>query len=59
MTDLRSIQAPLKELYRNQPETARVTLKAEGKLGEGVSYRVDTGRTLVIHPARRKFVTGK
>lgn len=47
MSDLRSIQAPLKELYRNQPEVARVTLKAEGKLGEGVSCRVDTGRALV------------
>jgi uncharacterized OsmC-like protein len=52
--NLRAIQAPIKELYRNQPEAARVTLKAEGKLGEGVSCKVDTGKTLVeagLHPA--------
>lgn len=53
-TELRNVQAPLKEQYREQPESAIVTLRAEGRLGEGVTCRVDTGRALVdagLHPA--------
>lgn len=53
-TELRNLQAPLKEKYREQPESAIVTLRAEGRLGEGVTCRVDTGRALVdagLHPA--------
>jgi uncharacterized OsmC-like protein len=52
--DLRAMQAPLKERYRAEPETAVVTLRAEGKLGEGIACRVDTARSLVdagLHPA--------
>jgi uncharacterized OsmC-like protein len=53
--DLKAAQAPLKERYRAEPEAARVTLRAEGRLGEAdVSCRVDTGRALVdagLHPA--------
>jgi uncharacterized OsmC-like protein len=52
--DLRAMQAPLKERYRAEPETAVVTLRAEGKLGEGITCRVDTARDLVeagLHPA--------
>ena len=53
--DLRAVQAPLKERYRVEPGAARVTLRAEGRLGEAeVSCRVDTGRALVeagLHPA--------
>ena len=51
---LRSKQAPLKEQYRQAPESAVVTLSAEGTLGEGVSCRVETGRALAeagLHPA--------
>jgi uncharacterized OsmC-like protein len=51
--DLRSAQAPLKEQYRRSPETALVTLHAEGHLGEGVSCRIETGKALVVaglHP---------
>jgi uncharacterized OsmC-like protein len=51
---LRSLQAPLKEQYRESPESAMVTLKAEGRIGEGVSCSVETGRALVeagLHPA--------
>jgi uncharacterized OsmC-like protein len=51
---LRSLQAPLKERYRKEPEAAVVTLRAEGRLGEGIACRVDTGRALVeagLHPA--------
>ncbi len=52
---LRSVQAPLKEQYREDPDTAVVTLRASGDVGsEGQSCSVDTGRALVeagLHPA--------
>ena len=51
---LRAIQAPLKERYRGEPEAALITLKAEGRLGEGVTCKVQTGKALVeagLHPA--------
>ena len=51
---LRSRQAPLKDKYREQPGTAQVTLRAEGRIGEGLSCSVETGRALVeagLHPA--------
>ena len=53
--ELRAIQAPLKQRYREQPEAALVTLRAGGALGdEAVSCSVETGRALVeagLHPA--------
>jgi uncharacterized OsmC-like protein len=52
--DLRSIQTPLKEQYRTHPETAFVTLKAEGQIGAEVTCTVATGHALVeagLHPA--------
>ncbi len=52
--ELKSLQAPLKDKYREVPQAAVVTLKAEGRLGEGVTCRVDTGKALVeagLHPA--------
>ena len=51
---MKSVQAPLKERYAEEPEAAQVTLKASGSLGEGVSCSVDTGRALAeagLHPA--------
>ncbi|MCC7233442.1 MAG: OsmC family protein [Bacteroidia bacterium] len=45
--ELKNLQAPLKEKYRLQPESAIITLKAEGKIGEGISCKVDTGRALI------------
>ena len=51
--ELRERQAPLKQRYREEPEAARITLKAQGKLGEGVTCLVETGRALVeagLHP---------
>lgn len=51
---LRSRQAPVKARYRDDPDAALITLHAEGRLGEGVTCRIDTGRALVtagIHPA--------
>src|SRR5213595_1723608 len=52
--ELRSLQAPVKERYRQQPETALVTLRAEGRLGEGVTCKIGTGKAPVeagLHPA--------
>jgi uncharacterized OsmC-like protein len=52
--ELRSVQAPLKERYRATPDAALITLRAEGRLGEGVSCNVETGAALVnagLHPA--------
>ena len=52
--ELREIQAPIKTLYREDPGSAVITLKAEGVIGENVSCSVDTGRALVeagLHPA--------
>lgn len=45
--ELRSLQAPFKDQYSNQPETALITLRAEGRAGEGVSCNVQTGKALV------------
>jgi uncharacterized OsmC-like protein len=48
------LQAPLKERYRQRPDTALVTLRAEGRIGEGVTCKVETGKALVeagLHPA--------
>jgi uncharacterized OsmC-like protein len=53
--DLRALQAPLKQQYKDDPARAIVTLKASGRLdGAGVSCRVETGRAIVeagLHPA--------
>jgi len=52
--ELRSLQAPIKEHYRQQPETASITLRAEGRIGEGLTCNVETGKALVeagLHPA--------
>ena len=53
-TDLKNLQAPLKEKYRQQPESAIITLKAKGKIAEGISCKVETGQALIeagLHPA--------
>ncbi len=51
---LKALQAPLKEKYRQHPESAVITLKAEGTVGEGISCKVSTGKALIdagLHPA--------
>ena len=51
---LRDVQQPLKQAYREDPEAAHVTLRARGDLSEGISCSVETGRQLVeagLHPA--------
>jgi uncharacterized OsmC-like protein len=52
--ELKALQAPLKQKYREQPEAALVTLKARSRLGEGITCKVATGKALVeagLHPA--------
>ena len=52
--ELKALQTPLKEKYRNDPGSAVITLKAQGKPGEGISCKVDTGRAMIeagLHPA--------
>src|SRR5438552_16345044 len=52
--ELRSLQAPLKAQYRERPEPAVVTLRAEGRIGEGITCKVETGKARVeagLHPA--------
>jgi uncharacterized OsmC-like protein len=54
LDQLRSVQGPLKELYRQDPDEALVTLRAIGTLGEGITCSVTTGRSLAeagLHPA--------
>ncbi|MGH7591630.1 MAG: OsmC family protein, partial [Gemmatimonadales bacterium] len=52
--DLRALQAPLKDRYRERPEAALITFTAEGRIGDGISCRVETGKRMVdagLHPA--------
>ncbi|MFI5152982.1 MAG: OsmC family protein [Chitinophagales bacterium] len=53
-SELKNLQAPLKEKYRAEPGSALITLKAQGNIGEGISCKIETGRALVeagLHPA--------
>lgn len=53
--ELRTVQQPLKDAYRDNPQQATITLRARGELGEqAISCSVDTGRELAVaglHPA--------
>jgi uncharacterized OsmC-like protein len=52
--ELRAVQAPLKDRYREDPSAAVVTLAAHATLGEGVTCKMQTGRALAVaglHPA--------
>ena len=52
--ELRTLQAPIKERYRKDPAAALITLRAQGRLGEGIACRIETGKGLVeagLHPA--------
>jgi len=51
--DLQALQAPLKDRYRQSPASALTTLNAVGRLGEGVTCKIETGKGLVsagLHP---------
>lgn len=52
--ELKSLQAPLKRQYLDQPESAMITLTANARIGEGITCKVETGKALVeagLHPA--------
>jgi uncharacterized OsmC-like protein len=52
--ELRALQAPLKQKYKDDPFSALITLKASGRIGEGLTCKIDTGKALVsagLHPA--------
>jgi uncharacterized OsmC-like protein len=52
--ELRALQEPLKQRYRDDPESAIVTLQASGELDAGITCSVQTGRALAeagLHPA--------
>ena len=52
--EIKSLQAPLKERYQTRPDTALITLRAEGRIGEGVTCKVEIGKAPVeagLHPA--------
>jgi uncharacterized OsmC-like protein len=51
---LKAMQAPIKAKYKDNPAAAVVTLRAQGRIGEGIACKVDTGKALVeagLHPA--------
>ena len=53
-TTLKAAQGSLKQQYRDDPESAVVTLSSTGHLGDGVSCSLDTGRAMAaagLHPA--------
>ena len=52
--ELRAMQKPFKEKYRSDPAAAVITLSAQGRIGEGLTCKVETGKALVaagLHPA--------
>jgi uncharacterized OsmC-like protein len=52
--ELKALQAPLKERYRTTPGDALITLKAEGRIGDGITCSVATSKAMVeagLHPA--------
>ena len=53
--ELQAAQKPLKDRYREEPEAALITLRADGELDSAqIACKVDTGRALVeagLHPA--------
>ena len=46
-TELKDLQAPIKARYRENPDSAVITVKAEGSIGEGVTCSVQTSRALI------------
>jgi uncharacterized OsmC-like protein len=52
--ELKALQAPLKARYRERPETALVTLRARGRVGENITCKIETGKAPLeagLHPA--------
>src|SRR6478736_9016670 len=52
--DLRSIQKPLKDKYRSDPSSSRITLKANGEQGDlPIACSVEVGQKLLEAQAHR------
>ena len=53
--ELRELHGPIKDRFRDDPQAAQITLKADGSLDDGISCSVETGRALGIsaHTVRR------
>lgn len=53
--ELRELQKPLKDTYREDPTAALIVLRADGRLDEEkIACKIDTGRQMVeagLHPA--------
>jgi uncharacterized OsmC-like protein len=52
--EIKALQAPLKQKYREEPQSAVITLRAQARVGEGITCKVETGKALVeagLHPA--------
>jgi uncharacterized OsmC-like protein len=52
--ELRALQAPLKAKYKDDPASAKLTIRIEGRLGEGINCRVQSPRGEIVaglHPA--------
>jgi uncharacterized OsmC-like protein len=52
--ELRSLQAPIKDRYRKNPGTALVTFRTQGRIGQGITCKIETGKARVeagLHPA--------
>lgn len=52
--ELKAVQAPFKQRYQEDPAAATITLRAQSRLGEGITCKVETGQSLVeagLHPA--------
>lgn len=45
--ELRAIQAPLKQKFKETPKAALITLKAQGRIGEGITCKIETGKAMV------------
>lgn len=54
-TELRAMQAPMKDKYKADPKSALITLKARGTLDDqNIACKVETGRAIAaagLHPA--------
>lgn len=54
LDQLKALQAPLKDRYKTNPESALITLRATGRATEGIACKIETGRAIVeagLHPA--------
>ncbi len=54
--ELKSLQAPLKQKYLDQPDSAMITLKANARIGEGITCKVESGKALVEAGQKNRLI---